>query len=163
MIIIRGNFRNKVDGAWTLAYNWTAWSSERARRLMTWSKWALRNDLANSMLMLLCYLGAPAAPRPFLSWYCQGCQPDSGMWPSPAAGRGWPAASRMAALPSGSQGQKSAGGPPCSSATGWWELGHPRPHSAAGQCHQDTLTLTQSEQPPSVDLRGDKRQKMFSY
>lgn len=113
------------------------------------------------MLMLLCYLGAPAAPHPFLSWYCQGYQPDSGMWLSQVAERGWPAVSRMAALPSGSQGQRSAGGPPCSSATGWWELGRPRPHSAAGLCHQDTLTLTQSEQPPSVGLRGDEKRKGF--
>lgn len=41
MIIIRGNFSNKVDGAWTVAYNWTAWRSgspsiqQTARGLMT--------------------------------------------------------------------------------------------------------------------------------
>lgn len=57
MIIVRCNFRNKVDGAWTVAYNWTVWSSgssrsqQTARRLMTWST----NELKEMTWLTACW------------------------------------------------------------------------------------------------------------
>lgn len=105
---------------------------------------------------LISHLGALAARRLSLSWCCRGCRPNSGMWLSLVAGRGWPAESRTAALPDGSLGQMPWGVLPGSSASGWWVSAHRRPHSAAEQCRRGTRKRTLWGRPPSVDLEKDK-------
>lgn len=127
---------------------WTRWTS-------IWMK-ACRPQMDQGKI-LSCYLGALGVQHPSLSWCCQGYQPDSGMWRSLAAGRGWPAASQMAALQVGSRCQRSEVGPPGFSASGWWASGHPKPRSVTGQCRQGTRKQTRWEQPPSEDLEGDRK------
>lgn len=102
------------------------------------------------------HLGALGAQRPSPSWCCWGCQPGSDTWLSLGAGHGWPAESQTAGSPGGSQGQRSAVGLPCSSASGWRASGHQRPRIAAGRCRRGTRRRIQWGQPPSVDLEGDK-------
>lgn len=140
--------------------SWTLWQNNVTNKTVIMRNTRSRRSSTYMMTQrsprftVLRYLEALAAPRPSRCGCCRGYRPGSGTWPSPEAGPGWPAGTRTAARPGETGGQRSRGGPPGSSASGWAASGRPKPRSAAAPCRPGTRTPTLWGPPPWEDLQG---------